>query len=179
MLYQLLSLFSLALTINSLPTPAPFAISTGQCSQFYIVRPGDSFFSIGSDLGIPIGFLKEINADIAPNPNLIFPGMEVCIAIGPIIPVPLPFVPPPYHPIPPPAIIAPFLLDCNGYPLPGPLCIDNIIVLPGDTLNCIASKIGIHPLDLISINPQIPNPDLIFPGQTVCIAVAPFGGKIY
>jgi hypothetical protein len=174
MLTQLLAII-LAQSITSLPTPD--AITEGFCTEFYLVHPGDSLFSyastflnwpisIGSSLGLSIGFLKDINRDIAPNPDLIFPGQKVCIGVGPTHPSPI-------HPLPE----LPHLggLDCNGYPLPGPNCIDQVIVTPGDTLFCIATKLFIPLHGLISMNPQIPNPDLIFPGQTVCIAVAPFG----
>ncbi|WP_026486240.1 SafA/ExsA family spore coat assembly protein [Caldanaerobius polysaccharolyticus] len=74
-----------------------------------------------------------------PNPNLIFPGQVICI---------------PAH-CPP----APPMLPCKTY----------YTVKAGDSMWSIARMFGI-PLDcLIRANPQIPNPNLIFPGQVICI----------
>jgi len=39
----------------------------------------------------------------------------------------------------------------------------------GDSLFLIARRFGISLQALIDANPQIPNPDLIFPGQKICI----------
>jgi spore coat assembly protein SafA len=43
------------------------------------------------------------------------------------------------------------------------------IVQPGDTLSGIAEKFGVSLSDLERANPQIPNPDLIFPGEVIHI----------
>jgi spore coat assembly protein SafA len=50
-----------------------------------------------------------------------------------------------------------------------PVMITTYIVQPGDTLTGIAEKFGISLADLEKANPQIPNPDLIFPGEVVHI----------
>ena len=42
-------------------------------------------------------------------------------------------------------------------------------IMKGDSMSKIASKYGIELNELLSINPQIVNPNLIFPGQTVNI----------
>ncbi|UMZ72572.1 SafA/ExsA family spore coat assembly protein [Natranaerofaba carboxydovora] len=42
-------------------------------------------------------------------------------------------------------------------------------VKPGDTLFLIAKKFSVSLNDLIKANPQIKNPDMIFPGQEICI----------
>jgi spore coat assembly protein SafA len=43
------------------------------------------------------------------------------------------------------------------------------IVQPGDTLSDIAERFGVSLSDLENANPQITNPDLIFPGEVVYI----------
>ncbi|HHU51927.1 MAG TPA: LysM peptidoglycan-binding domain-containing protein [Firmicutes bacterium] len=45
-------------------------------------------------------------------------------------------------------------------------------VVPGDSLFLIAQRFGIPLSRLIRANPQITNPDLIFPGQVICVPVA-------
>ncbi len=46
-------------------------------------------------------------------------------------------------------------------------------VQKGDTLYLIAKKYGISLEGLIKVNPQISNPDLIYPGQMICIPIKP------
>lgn len=49
-------------------------------------------------------------------------------------------------------------------------------VQPGDTLFNIAGRFSVSLSNLIAANPQIPDPDLIFPGQMICVPtpVPPF-----
>lgn len=42
-------------------------------------------------------------------------------------------------------------------------------VVSGDTMFLIARRFGVSLNALIAANPQIPNPDLIFPGQVLCV----------
>lgn len=42
-------------------------------------------------------------------------------------------------------------------------------VQPGDSLFTISQRFGVPLNQLIAANPQIPNPNLIFPGQVICI----------
>ncbi|MBA2132357.1 LysM peptidoglycan-binding domain-containing protein [Capillibacterium thermochitinicola] len=42
-------------------------------------------------------------------------------------------------------------------------------VVPGDTLFQIAQRFGVTLEALLAVNPQIVNPDLIFPGQVICL----------
>lgn len=105
------------------------------CRTTYIVRPGDSMWTIANMYGIPLDCLIRANPQI-PNPNLIYPGQQICIPA---------FCPPERH------------------------CREIYIVRPGDSMWTIANMFGI-PLDcLIRANPQIPNPNLIYPGQQICI----------
>ncbi|WP_324669852.1 LysM peptidoglycan-binding domain-containing protein [Geochorda subterranea] len=45
-------------------------------------------------------------------------------------------------------------------------------VQPGDTLFFIAQRFGTTVDAILAINPQIANPNLIFPGQIICIPIA-------
>jgi LysM repeat protein len=45
------------------------------------------------------------------------------------------------------------------------------VVQEGDTLSAIAQKFGVSLPALEGANPQIPNPDLIFPGQVITVPV--------
>lgn len=64
----------------------------------------------------------------------------------------------------------------SQFPLP-PACPEGIlhVVAPGDTLLALALRNNVPLASIIAANPQIPNPDVIFPGQTVCIPI-PAGG---
>ncbi len=52
-------------------------------------------------------------------------------------------------------------------------------VMAGDSLFSIAQRFGISLQELVAANPQITNPDLIFPGELICIPVVvqPFPGE--
>ena len=50
------------------------------------------------------------------------------------------------------------------------------VVQQGDTLSGIAQKFGVSLADLKAANPQILNPDLIFPGQVVVVPSGPLPG---
>ncbi|MGB4637026.1 MAG: LysM peptidoglycan-binding domain-containing protein, partial [Limnochordia bacterium] len=51
-------------------------------------------------------------------------------------------------------------------------------VQPGDSMFLIAQRFGVSLNALIAANPQITNPNLIFPGQIVCVPIVsqPPGG---
>ena len=114
--------------------PPPTQCPPGTFS--YTVQPGDSMFTIAQRFGVSLNALIAANPQI-PNPNLIFPGQIVCVP--------------------------------TGAPGPCPPGTFPYTVQPGDSMFSIARKFGV-PLDaLIRANPQIPNPNLIFPGQIVCV----------
>ncbi|MGE5576126.1 MAG: LysM peptidoglycan-binding domain-containing protein [Syntrophothermus sp.] len=74
--------------------------------------------------------------------------------------------------IPDPNVITPgqVLLvptPCPGAPPPG--CPFQYTVQPGDTMFLIAQRFGVTLNALIAANPQIPNPNIIFPGQVLTI----------
>lgn len=132
-----------------LPGPPPPPVS----GITYIVQPGDTFFSIAQQFGVSLAALIAANPQIA-DPNLIFPGQFITIPAGPVPP-----------PIPPPGF--------------------SYVVQPGDTLFIIAQRFRVSLNALIAANPEIANPNLIFPGQIILIPVAeelpppPPGGSTY
>mgnify|MGYP000851220236 FL=1 len=170
----------------------------GQCPPgtfAYTVQPGDSMFSIAQRFGVPLDDLIAANPQI-PNPNLIFPGQIVCVpreAPGPCPPGTFAYTVQPgdsmfsiaqrfgvslnaliaANPqIPNPNLIFPGQVVCvpTGQP-PGPCPPGTFAytVRPGDSMFSIAQRFGVSLNALIAANPQIPNPSLIFPGQTVCV----------
>ena len=57
-----------------------------------------------------------------------------------------------------------------GMPGPGPvLGVVDYVVQPGDTMYLIAQRFGVSLDALIRANPQVRNPDLIFPGEVIHI----------
>ena len=63
----------------------------------------------------------------------------------------------------------------SGY-VPGPTSAGTYVVGRGDTLRKIAARMGVCVADLIAVNPQIWNPNLIYPGQVINL---PGGGSYY
>lgn len=57
----------------------------------------------------------------------------------------------------------------TGVPPVPPPGATRYVVQPGDTLSAIARRFGVTLQVLIAANPQITNPDLIFPGQIIFI----------
>lgn len=49
------------------------------------------------------------------------------------------------------------------------------VVQPGDTLSAIARRFGVGLAALLSVNPEVADPDLIFPGQVIRIPLFPPG----
>ncbi|MGB4265655.1 MAG: SafA/ExsA family spore coat assembly protein, partial [Limnochordia bacterium] len=105
----------------------------------YIVQPGDTMFFIAQRFGVSLDALIAANPQI-PNPNMIIPGQTVCVPTA---------APPPPGDCPPNTFV--------------------YVVQPGDTMFFIAQRFGVSLNALIAANPQIPNPNLIFPGQRVCV----------
>ncbi|HBE76359.1 MAG TPA: peptidoglycan-binding protein, partial [Firmicutes bacterium] len=67
--------------------------------------------------------------------------------------------------------------NCVGFQ-PGPISPNcpggqSYTVKSGDTMFFIAKRFNVSLQDLINANPQIPDPNTIFPGQAICIPFAP------
>jgi spore coat assembly protein SafA len=116
--------------------PAPPFCPQG---QLYTVVAGDTLFLIAKRFGVSLEALIAANPQI-PDPDLIFPGQVICVPFMPMPPVP----------------------HCPGA---------TYIVVQGDTLFQIAQRFGVTLEALLAVNPQITNPDLIFPGQVICLPV--------
>lgn len=62
-------------------------------------------------------------------------------------------------------------------PCPPGTSLRMVIVQPGDTLWKLSRRYGVPLEAIIRANPQIPNPDLIYPGQKVRIPCAPLAAR--
>ncbi len=111
----------------------------------YVVQPGDTFFGIARRFGVSVTALQAANPQIT-NINLIF--------VGQILRVPT------VQPTPTPS------------PTPPPPGARQFIVQAGNTLNIIAALFGTTVQAILAANPQITNPNLIFPGQVLTIPAA-------
>lgn len=106
----------------------------------YVVQRGDTLSSIARRFGTTVTAILAANPQIT-NPNLIFPGQVLVIpGAGP-------------GPQPPPP------------PPPGA----TYVVQRGDTLSSIARRFGTTVQSILALNPQITNPNVIFPGQVIRI----------
>ncbi len=108
---------------------------------FHVVQSGETLFGIAQRFGTTVNAILAVNPSIT-NPNLIFPGQRICIPTGP--------VPPPPPPSP----------ACPGF---------FHVVQGGETLFGIAQRFGTTVNAILAVNPSITNPNLIFPGQRICI----------
>ena len=121
-----------------------------QCPQgfLYTVQPGDTMFLIAQRFGVSLNALIAANPQV-PDPNVIFPGQVLCVP--------------------------------TGLPTPTPPCQLGFLytVQPGDTMFLIAQRFGVSLNSLIAANPQVPNPNLIFPGQVLCVPTGCPTGTLY
>lgn len=128
--------------------PAPVIPQTGP--RVYVVVAGDTLSEIALRHGVSLAALLAANPQIT-NPDLIFPGQQINIPEAAVIP------------------------DTGAQPVIPGTGAGVYVVQPGDTLSGIAQRYGIGLAGLIAANPQIANPNLIFPGQQVNI---PSGGGV-
>jgi spore coat assembly protein SafA len=120
-----------------IPSAAPGPGVPCPGGRIYRVVSGDTMFEIARRFGVTLDELIRANPQIM-NPDLIFPGQEIC--------APLP---------------APGPIPCPSGTL--------YVVKPGDTMYEIAKMNNISLTALIVANPQISDPNMIFPGQVICI----------
>ncbi len=117
------------------PGPSPTHCPSGTS---YTIKSGDTMYEIARRHNISLAALIAANPQIS-DPNRIFPGQVICI---------------------------PGSGGSGGFGCPGGRVYR---VVSGDTLYLIAQRSGVTLDALIRANPQIKNPDLIFPGQEICI----------
>lgn len=109
----------------------------------YTVQSGDTMYLIAQRYGINLNALIAANPHIS-DPNLIFPGDVLCVPGGP----------PSEGRVP---------KSCpSGFK-------GRYTVQSGDTMFSIAQKFGVSLNALIEANPHISNPNLIFPGDVLCV----------
>ncbi|HQD20082.1 MAG TPA: LysM peptidoglycan-binding domain-containing protein [Bacillota bacterium] len=110
----------------------------------YTVQPGDTMFFIAQRFGVSLNALIAANPHIT-NPALIFPCDVLCVPGAP---------PPPQCRVP---------ASCP------PGFQGRYTVQPGDTMFLIAQRFGVSLDALIAANPQIPDPNVIFPCDVLCV----------
>jgi LysM repeat protein len=108
--------------------------------DIYIVNHGDSLSEIAKLFNTTLAQLLALNPAIK-NPNLIFAGQRINV------PSPSAVTPP-----------EPPITNTKTY-----------VVQRGDTMNKIATRLGITLATLVKLNPQVTNINLIYPGQKLHI----------
>ncbi len=108
----------------------------------YTVIPGDTMYRISRRFNISLDSLIAANPQIQ-DPAVIYPGTKICI-------------PTEYHE---PSIPEP------------PACSQGFLytIQAGNTIYSLASRYNLAPQDIIRANPQLVNPNLLMPGQIICI----------
>lgn len=168
------------------PLPAP-PTCTG---QLYTVRAGDSLFSIAQAFGLTVAALLAANPQIT-DPSRIFPGQIICIpkdtpmeCVGGTMHVVRAgdtlFNLANYYGSTVQAIIAANPgIDPQNLPIGRSICIplprpvrcagQLYTVKPGESLYSIATMFKVPYRTLVAANPQIADPNRIFPGQIICV----------
>ncbi len=156
----------------------------------YVVRQGDTFFTIARQFGVTVDALIQANPQIT-DPSNIRPGQIVCI---PNQPTTCPSWTFPYvvqrgdsmftiaerfgvslqqlmqaNPqIPDPSRIQPGQIVCVPF-VSCPTNTFSYIVERGDTMFSIAQRFDVPLQALLNANPQVTNPNQLYPGQNVCV----------
>ncbi len=106
----------------------------------YTVQQGDTMFTIAQQFSVTLDALVQANPHID-DPNVIFPGDVLCVPkIEPRIPEECP-----------------------------PNFQGRYTVQEGDTMFTIAQKFSVSVDDLVAANPHIEDPNVIFPGDVLCV----------
>ncbi len=131
----------------------------------YTIQPGDTLSVVARKTGFSLGQILNANPSLT-NPNLIFVGQVINLP-GSSASLPAPVAPAPatnagevVQPAPtaPPAA-APVAAPSSGG--------STYVVQPGNTLSIIARRVGTSLRELLNLNPQLENPNVIYPGQTL------------
>lgn len=127
------------------PRPAPGGCSPG--SVPYVIRSGDTFYSIARRNGITVGQLQRANRGV--NPSALRIGQTICVPRPGAAPGPGPGMP-------------------GGG---GPACVPGArpyVIRAGDTFYSIARNFGVSLEELQRVNPGV-NPNRLQVGQLICI----------
>ncbi|KAE8451113.1 hypothetical protein EG329_004785 [Mollisiaceae sp. DMI_Dod_QoI] len=135
---------TLSSTASSVSTTQSSTTTTAAPSPTRIVVAGDTLASIADAAGVSLAALEALNPQIT-DPNFIFPGQVINIpSSGTTVPT-------------------------NPGTPNVPTSTATYRVQAGNTLTTIAAQFGVSLATLEAANPQITNPDLIFPGQVIRI----------
>jgi lysozyme len=119
------------------PDPKPDPDET-----YYTVKAGDTMSGIASKFGVSLDALLKANPQVT-NPNVIYAGQVLRV---------------------------PDKSSGGGGPAPDPKPEpQKYTVKSNDTLSGIAKRFGVSLSDLLAANPQIKNPNIIYPGQVLTI----------
>ncbi len=119
---------------------------SGNGHATYIVARGDTLRSLSIRFGISMGRIASWNGIY--NYNLIYEGQRLAIPTS-------------------------GWSEPSTEPNPGPTSAGTYVVQWGDTLRKIAARLDVSLADLIAVNPQISNPNFIFPGQVINVPASP------
>lgn len=123
--------------------------------QFYVVRPGDTMYSIAARFHTTVWAIAQVNGIV--NPSLIYIGQAL------LIPAPSPMPPVPPAPQPP-------------FPVGGPVI---HLVRYGENLYGIARMYGVSAWQIAYVN-GLANPNYIYAGQRLMIPVqSPMPNPVY
>jgi tyrosinase len=172
------------------PAFSPAASAQSTCGDTYVVRAGDTMRKIAQACGISLQTLIAANPEIT-NPNLIFPGQVLRTKAGVVIPPTggqtyivqrgdtLRIIANRFGTtvdailkLNPQITNANLIFVGQSIKLPEGVIIpptgdQTYIVQRGDTLRIIANRFGTTVTAILQLNPQITNPNLIFPGQVI------------
>ena len=125
-----------------MPMPMPMP------GQYYVVRPGDTMYSIANRFGTTVWAIAQANGIV--NPSRIYSGQVLFIpAVGPLPPYP----PGPQPPLPPQPIGGGYVVHVVRY---------------GETLYGIARMYGMNAWSIAQAN-MLVNPNYIYVGQVLVI----------
>lgn len=173
--------------------PPPPAVCSG---FYYTVRPGENLWTLSRRFGVSMTAFLAANPQVT-DPNIIYAGQILCVPFPPAprncpgflytirsgeslftiaqrFGLSISFLLQANPQIIDPSIIYPGQVICIPFPSPPGICRGFLYtVVSGDTIARIARRFGVRPGDILRANPQIVNPDIIFPGQTICIPFPP------
>jgi peptidoglycan endopeptidase LytF len=173
--------------------PAPPAVCSG---FYYTVRPKETLWDLSRRFGVSLTAFMAANPQIT-DPNIIYAGQIICVPFPPAprscqgflytirsgeslftiarhFGVSMTALLRANPQIVNPNIIYTGQVICIPYPRPPAVCRGFLYtVMDGDTIARIGRRFGVRPGDILRANPQIVNPDIIFPGQTICIPFPP------